>query len=177
MSRWRGQFLRGELFSACISFVKDLVSCTHYCLLFISARFITSAPESNENTLLPDFRQLVNYPKYVTVGDKMRCVMCGELCHLEKRRKGGKNAQVIPPRNKGICSSCDMQAWQVVGSDLAMKFCYQCKKFQSWCAFGADGSLRHCDKCREYSREYHSKSVSPTPTESAEEPEMLDIEH
>jgi hypothetical protein len=84
--------------------------------------------------------------------------MCGELCLRNPRNKGSKTAPVIPARNKGICTACDMEAWHFVENDIVIKFCHGCKNFRPCGDFGSQGQLVRCDKCREYCRRFYQNA-------------------
>lgn len=84
--------------------------------------------------------------------------MCGELCSRNARNKGSKTSPVIPARNKGICTNCDMETWRFVESDVAIKFCHGCKNFRPYGDFGSQGQLVRCYRCREYCRGYYQNA-------------------
>jgi hypothetical protein len=141
------------------SFLYSLLLLLLVCAIFVL--WTTSYLECNTgNTTLPDFWKLVNHgdacdTNYITVGNgSLQCTMCGEPRPRNPRHKGSKIAPVIPTRNKGICTTCDMEAWHFVESDVAVKFCHGCRNFRPCGDFGSQGELMRCDKCRIYCRTY-----------------------
>jgi hypothetical protein len=63
---------------------------------------------------------------------------------------------VIPPRNKGLCTLCDVNVWIVAASGLEMKWCKGCKNFRPWATFGDKGLATKCLRCRDRQREKYA---------------------
>jgi Zn-finger nucleic acid-binding protein len=132
--------------------------------------------EKYKNALIPDFPSLVNYPSHMSqkqsgsLPDGMRCcVMCGQACRcsVSKPKKGMKNEDLnlknpngsyamIPTQNKGLCTSCDVNVWIVLSSNLEIKWCKGCKNFRPWAAFGDKGLATKCVRCRDRQREKYA---------------------
>jgi len=140
--------------------------------------------ETAENTVLPDFHRLVNYPDYLSksrslvtgdagapgcskaVGGKKHCVMCGKfrICSASSLIEKGRavisgddgTAHIIPRQNKGLCTACDVTVWVLVDDGLEIKWCKGCKNFRQWAAFGEKGSATKCVRCRERQREKYA---------------------
>jgi len=132
---------------------------------------------------VPEFTSLVNFPVHISqkqsasLPDGMRCcVMCGQACQSNGSGKASKRAPankagakdknaalgtsgnyaVIPTQNKGLCTSCDVNVWIVVQSNLQIKWCKGCKNFRPWASFGDKGLATKCVRCRERQREKYA---------------------
>jgi hypothetical protein len=132
--------------------------------------------EKYKNAPIPEFPSLVNYPSHMSqkqtgsLPDGMRCcVMCGQACRcsVSKTKKGMKNNglntknpngsyAMIPTQNKGLCTSCDVNVWIVLSSNLEIKWCKGCKNFRPWAAFGDKGLATKCVRCRDRQREKYA---------------------
>lgn len=124
----------------------------------VSVLWITSVRERTEKAPLPSSKQLVNYPQYcyeLTRNGKRRCVMCG-LLRLVVRKRGEETAvPIILRSNRGICTACEMTVWKLLESDLVIKWCHgPCKKFCPLASFGDKRTFKCCDRCRDRSRKY-----------------------
>eukprot|EP00557_Chaetoceros_sp_GSL56_P014974 CAMPEP_0176486002 /NCGR_PEP_ID=MMETSP0200_2-20121128/5338_1 /TAXON_ID=947934 /ORGANISM="Chaetoceros sp., Strain GSL56" /LENGTH=810 /DNA_ID=CAMNT_0017882679 /DNA_START=36 /DNA_END=2468 /DNA_ORIENTATION=- len=133
--------------------------------------------EKYKNAPIPEFPSLVNYPSHMSqkqsgsLPDGMRCcVMCGQACRcsVSKTKKGMKNEDLsnlknpngtyamIPTQNKGLCTSCDVNVWIILSSNLEIKWCKGCKNFRPWAAFGDKGLATKCVRCRDRQREKYA---------------------
>lgn len=133
--------------------------------------------EKYKDAAIPEFTALVNYPSHMSqkqtasLPEGMRCcVMCGQACRCsmsKSTKKGGKKDDLnsknpngsyamIPTQNKGLCTSCDVNVWIVLGSNLEIKWCKGCKNFRPWAAFGEKGLATKCVRCRDRQREKYA---------------------
>jgi hypothetical protein len=132
--------------------------------------------EKYKNAPIPEFTSLVNYPSHMSqkqgnnLPEGLRCcVMCGQACRCSgsKTKKGMKKEDLnmknangsyamIPTQNKGLCTSCDVNVWIVLSSNLEIKWCKGCKNFRPWAAFGEKGLATKCVRCRDRQREKYA---------------------
>jgi hypothetical protein len=109
-----------------------------------------------EEASVPDFSKLMNFPPPVgkqTRNGKRRCIMCGHWRSV--LRIVGKMSVVppiIPYDNKGVCTDCQVRVWNVVETNLAIKFCQQCRNFRECAAFSDDDTTCKYCQCSERPR-------------------------
>lgn len=145
-----------------------------------------SSVEQMQNTAIPDFPHLVNFPAHLhrfkaSEGDQeqRRCVMCGKAraCSAPSREvtmtivrskqksndRSRNNADgssdtvhIIPRQNKGLCTACDVAVWVVKATGVEIKWCKGCKNFRPWVAFGDKGLATKCTRCRDRQREKYA---------------------
>jgi hypothetical protein len=107
--------------------------------------------EKKKASSVPDLTKLMNFPQSVGKhrrNGKIRCVMCG---HLRSVLRIVGKLSVVPPiipyDSKGVCTDCQVRDWNVVETNIAIKFCQQCKKFRERTAF-LDNDIMTCNYCQ-----------------------------
>lgn len=126
----------------------------------------------SESDSPPDFLQVINFPQYV--GKKARnckkfCVMCGQARPVvQKTSPEAVFPAMLSRRNQGVCTACDMTAWNVVESNLVVKWCNgRCQNFLPLGAFGGHRlSAKTCIRCLEdqYSTDSQKNALQEKPT-------------
>ncbi|GAX11129.1 hypothetical protein FisN_9Hh221 [Fistulifera solaris] len=138
--------------------------------------------EQAQQSAMPEFSQLVNFPDYLARGregktgaaatGQKNCVMCGKLrpCSASTMNRRGSTdggeddgaMHIIPRQNKGVCTACDVAVWAVAGAKLEdgtpieIKWCKGCKNFRPWAAFGDKGMATKCVRCRTRQKEKYA---------------------
>lgn len=124
-----------------------------------------SSLEEAEKIALPDLASLANFPQYRGVKSdndgKRNCVMCGNFRPSFKKRTDNNGlAPFILLANRGVCTLCEAAAWNVVESNVAIKFCQQCHCFSPLAFFATKGNrskssalVNTCIHCRDHKGE------------------------
>lgn len=127
--------------------------------LFTRFIFSDSSLADAHKIELPEFQSFANFPQYCRIkadkAGKRNCVLCGNLRSCFKKRKDSNGVTpFIPTKSKGVCTSCEVAVWNMVGSNVQIKFCQQCIRFRPLAFFTAKetrkqegrflGSCTHC---------------------------------
>jgi len=78
------------------------------------------------------------------------CIMCGTSCRYITSQKGSKDAApFIGPKDRSVCSACQVVIWVFMESKLQFKWCNSCRGFLAKSAFnGKTGKLlKTCTPC------------------------------
>lgn len=117
--------------------------------------FLSPSQNVEKASSVPDFSELINFPQKSVVGAKLttrngkkRCIMCG---HWRSVLRIVGDMSVVPPiipyDNRGVCTDCQVRVWNVQETNLAIKFCQQCKNFGEWTTFCNDTTCNDCQAC------------------------------